>query len=109
MIGGYLANIGQNLKFKPTVLLRYAINAPISAEITGQFIIKDKLWIGGMYRLNESAGAILGLQVSKQIRLGYAYDYSLSKLSGYDGGTHEIMVNYIFSYKNKVIIDPIYF
>jgi len=108
-IAGYIANMGKSLKFKPTVLVRYTQNAPVSAEITGQLIIKDRIWIGGMYRLKESVGGLLGIQITKQLRLGYAYDYGIGELSAYGKGAHEIMLNYNFMFKNKEYASPIYF
>ncbi len=108
-IAGYIANMSKSLKFKPTVLVRYTQNAPVSAEITSQLIIKDKIWVGGMYRFEEAVGGLLGIQITKQIRFGYAYDYEIGKLSAYGGGTHEIMLNYNFMFKNKDYASPIYF
>ena len=68
-------------------------------------------WIGGSYRINQSAaafGAITDFQVSKQLRLGYAYEYPISEIRTYSNGTHEILLMYEL-FKSKRIKSPRFF
>jgi type IX secretion system PorP/SprF family membrane protein len=109
LIGGYLLNVGDMMKLRPTAMLRYVDNSPIAAEVTMSLIYNDFLWFGIMYRHSGSAGALVAVQINPEIRVGYAYDYSLNSLKGHQGGSHEIMLNYDFNYNPIKLLSPRYF
>ncbi|HEY0896928.1 MAG TPA: type IX secretion system membrane protein PorP/SprF, partial [Sphingobacteriaceae bacterium] len=48
-------------------------------------------------------------QVSPQIRIGYAFDRSITKLINYNSGSHEIMLRYEFGFEKDRILAPRYF
>ncbi len=109
--GGYVFDLSENTKLKPTVLLKATNGAPLSFDLSAHFLFYEKLWLGGGYRFNESAGAIGGLadfQISKQLRIGYAYEYPISDLRPYTSGTHEILLMFEV-FKSKRIKSPRYF
>jgi type IX secretion system PorP/SprF family membrane protein len=106
---GCVIDLNDNFKLRPTAMLRYTKESPISAEVTGSVIIKDLFWVGLLYRVGDAAGALLSLQVNKQLRIGYSYDYSLNVLRGHQYGSHEIMVSYDFNNYPKKYASPRYF
>ncbi|MCZ4244733.1 type IX secretion system membrane protein PorP/SprF [Pedobacter punctiformis] len=46
---------------------------------------------------------------NSNLRIGYAYDFSIGALQGYSGGTHEISVGYFFNRKSLRMGTPRYF
>ena len=109
--GGYVFDISQNTKLKPAFLIKATNGAPISYDLTANFLFYEKLWLGGGYRLNErtsSLGGIVDFQVSKQFRIGYAYEQEFSELRHYTGGTHEIIIMFEV-FKEKRVKSPRYF
>lgn len=109
--GGYVFKLSENTMFKPAVLLKATNGAPLSFDATANFLFHDKFWIGAGYRVNERAGAIGGIadfQVSKQLRIGYAYEYPISDLRPYTSGTHEVLLMFEV-FKSKRIKSPRYF
>ncbi|MBN2776984.1 MAG: type IX secretion system membrane protein PorP/SprF [Bacteroidales bacterium] len=108
-IAGYVMDINDDFKLRPTATLRYTKNSPLSAEVTGTVILKDLLWVGLLYRVGDAAGALLCLQVNRQVRVGYSYDYSLNVLRGHQSGSHEIMLSYDFNNFPKKFASPRYF
>ena len=109
--GGYVFDLGENTKLKPAMLLKATNGAPLSFDLTANFLFYEKFWVGASYRVNELAQAIGGLadfQVSKQLRVGYAYEYPLSELSAYTSGTHEVLLMFEI-FKSKRIKSPRYF
>ena len=109
MTGGYVFTMNEDFKLKPSIMLKAAQGSPIQPELNAQGIYRDMLWLGLAYRLNDAAVAMLGYQINPQFRIGYSYDYTLTKLSRYNSGSHELMLNYIFKYKNKNFTSPRYF
>ncbi|MGB0423082.1 MAG: type IX secretion system membrane protein PorP/SprF, partial [Flavobacteriales bacterium] len=97
------------LKFKPTFQTKYVAGAPVSMDVTANFLVDDWLWLGGMYRFGDAFALIASFQVTDQLRAGYSYDYTLSELSGYNSGSHELMLSYDFVYNRAKTLSPRYF
>lgn len=109
--GGYVFELGGTTKFKPAFLVKATNGAPISLDLTANFLFNEKFWIGGSYRINEGTSALGGIadfQVSKQLRIGYAYEYPFSDLRPYTSGTHEVLLMFEI-FKSKRIKSPRYF
>tara|TARA_R110002049_G_scaffold1498_5_gene11642 strand:- start:4946 stop:5881 length:936 start_codon:yes stop_codon:yes gene_type:complete len=109
--GGYVFDLSNTTKFKPAMLMKATNGAPLSFDITANFLFNDVFWLGGSYRINESAaalGAIADFQISKQLRIGYAYEYPLSELRAYTSGTHEILLMFEI-FQSKRIKSPRFF
>lgn len=109
--GGYVFDLSENTKLKPSVLLKATNGAPLSFDISANFLFNETFWVGAGYRINESAAAIGGIadfQVSKQLRIGYAYEYPISDIRPYTSGTHEVLLMFEV-FKSKRIKSPRYF
>ncbi|WP_298902731.1 type IX secretion system membrane protein PorP/SprF [uncultured Psychroserpens sp.] len=109
--GGYVFDLSENTKFKPATLLKATNGAPLSFDLTANFLFYEKFWVGAGYRINERAAAIGGIadfQISKQLRIGYAYEYPISDLRPYTSGTHEVLLMFEI-FKSKRIKSPRYF
>jgi type IX secretion system PorP/SprF family membrane protein len=108
-MGGYVFDVNRILKFKPYFMLRVTPNAPISADVTAQFVLVEKLWVGATYRIGNAFGLMLQVQVTQQLKIGYAYDLTTNELGAYNSGTHEILINYDFSFGRGRVRSPRYF
>lgn len=99
--GGVVMPISQDLMFKPTFLAKASFGAPIEAELTGNFLIRDQFWIGAMFRTRAGYGVIAQWIIDKKLRIGYAMDFSINKFRSYHNATHEIMISYEIGLKRK--------
>jgi len=109
--GGYVFELSESTKFKPSFLLKATNGAPLSFDLTANFLFNEVFWIGGGYRVDERTSAIGGIadfQISKQLRIGYAYEYPISDLRPYTSGTHEVLLMFEI-FKSKRIKSPRYF
>ncbi|WP_338035227.1 PorP/SprF family type IX secretion system membrane protein [Lacinutrix himadriensis] len=109
--GGYVFTLSENTKFKPAALIKATNGAPLSYDLTANFLFHEKLWLGASYRINNytsAFGAIADFQISKEIRIGYTYEYPLSDINQYTGGTHEVLLMFEV-FKVKRIKSPRYF
>lgn len=126
LTAGYLIEVNDFLKFKPSFLLKEDTKGPTNLDINNFFLLGEKVWIGASYRTavniwkkNNTVGsvkasdAVIGLlevYAGKGFRLGYAYDHSVSSLQGFDHGSHEISLGYAFGRKKDYkILSPRYF
>jgi type IX secretion system PorP/SprF family membrane protein len=110
-IAGYVFDLNKsgNIKMRPTALVKYTKGSPLSYDTTLSFLFNEKFWIGGAYRFDDSVGALVDFQISKQLKLGYAYDYPISKIKPFTSGSHEIMIMFDFKFDNSKYKSPRYF
>lgn len=110
IIGGYILPINESIIFKPTVLFKAVEGSPLSTDLTAQFLMKNKLWLGVMYRIGDALGLFVDVKVTEQLTIGYGYDYSLNGLTGFNKGTHEFVLSYDFyKFHGSKVKSPRYF
>lgn len=94
LIGGYVFNLSDGLKFKPAFLLNYLEGLPLNANISTNFLISDVVTLGASYRFDNAVSGMAGIQISNSTFLGYSYDYSTNGFSGYNDGSHEVILKF---------------
>ncbi len=109
LMGGYVFDLSPNLKFKPAFLVKAVSGAPLSADVSANFMIAEKFVIGGAYRTDDSVSILAGFQISKSFYIGYAFDYTVSELNKYNDGSHEIILRYQFIKSQDKIKSPRFF
>ncbi|PKB18739.1 type IX secretion system membrane protein PorP/SprF [Flavobacterium sp. 5] len=108
-IGGYVFDLNVNLKIKPAFLVKAVTGAPISADLSANFMLYEKFVLGASYRFDDSVSALVGFQVSNNFYAGYSYDYTVSELNKYNDGSHEIVLRYQFLKSENKIKSPRFF
>lgn len=106
---GYVFELSQNVKLKPSVLVKSAFDAPVSWDANLNALFFEKFEIGASYRLEDSFSGIVGFQVSPSIRVGYAYDAIQSNLNVATGASHEVILNFDLRFAKKSLRSPRYF
>lgn len=100
-MGGYVLDIADNVKFKPTVLARWSQNTPTVIDFSANALFYERVWVGATYRMQNSYGLLFQIYVNRGVKLGYAYDLTSFRPSQYNAGTHEFMLSYDFPVKRK--------
>ena len=103
VMAGYVFKLNKNIKMAPSLLVKYVNNAPLDFDINGSLIFFDRFWAGISYRLNDSVDGLLQYQLNNQLRLGLAYDYTLTELQRVNNGSFEIMLEYVFQFDKEQI------
>jgi type IX secretion system PorP/SprF family membrane protein len=109
LIGGYVFDIGSNLKFKPAFLAKVVQGAPLQLDLTGNFLINEKFILGAAWRWDAAVSALAGFQVNKSLLIGYGYDRETTKLANFNSGSHEIFLRYELFKKPERIVSPRFF
>jgi type IX secretion system PorP/SprF family membrane protein len=107
--GGYVFDINPDLKFKPSTMIKSALNAPVSVDLSANFLFNDKFEVGGTFRIQDSFGAMVNYAVTPNLRVGYAYDHIVSDLNITTPSSHEIMILFNLNFPTKVSQSPRYF
>lgn len=118
LTSGIVIPLTDDLDFRPSILLKYVNAAPAVGEITASFILFQKLFIGGGYRVNKRINmtgtdnmlvGIIEVEITNFLRLGYSYDYYLNRTGSYNSGTHEFMLGFDISGIKTKMSSPRFF
>jgi type IX secretion system PorP/SprF family membrane protein len=107
--GGLVFNISDNVKFKPTFMTKAVVGSPFQYDISANFLLAEKFWIGGMYRSGDAYGAIVQWIINNRFRIGYAADFTFTDLKSYNQGVHEVMISYEIAFMKRKFVSPRYF
>lgn len=109
LASGIILDIGQLVKIRPAVLVKAVVNAPVEFDFNMAALFVNTLWLGAGFRSGDALNFLSAIQINNQLRVGYSFDYTFTKLSSYAGGTHEFSVNYLFAFNGRKISSPRYF
>jgi len=94
LIGGYVFDLSESLKFKPAFLVKGVSGAPIIADVSANFLLREKVTLGVAWRWDDSVSALMGFQINNKLNIGYSYDLTTTRLGNHTSGTHEVMLKY---------------
>ena len=126
---------GPSLIFKPSILIKSVglfgafssgsnvntVGAPNEFDLDISFLFYNTLWVGASFRSafeadvfggdssTDSADIWMSVYLGNGLRVGAAYDYSLTKLQNFAKGSFEIMLGYDFNFDVKRVNTPRYF
>ena len=91
---GGVYEINNSLMFRPSFLLKYVKNMPINYDLNASFLFNKTLWIGATYRSSKNLVFITEYNISDVFRMGYSFDFDLSKIRVQTSGSHEIFLGF---------------
>jgi len=124
LTSGYVFDLGQHVKIKPSFLVKEDFKGPTNVDLNAFVLFADRLWLGTSYRtgvnllnkpginrevdLQSAWAGIAEIYLTPKIKLGYAYDFTLSGLNDY--ASHEISIGYYFLKKEETfMLSPRFF
>ena len=81
---------------------------PINYDLNASVLFNKTLWLGFSYRSSKNLVLITEYNISDFIRIGYSYDFDLSKLRRYNTGTHEVFIGCDLNIKKNKSLSPRY-
>lgn len=103
LIGGYVFNLSDNTKLKPTFFVKGVTGAPVIADLSLNALFNDTFTLGLAYRWDDSVSGLVGFQLNPGLFLGYAYDATTTGLNNFNSGTHEIMLRFELQQIGKIL------
>ncbi len=92
LTAGYVFQVNDKVKLKPAFMSKFVKGAPITLDVTANVLYNEKFEFGAAYRIDDSVSALFNINVTPTLRVGYAYDYTLTNFGQFNSGTHEIML-----------------
>lgn len=126
---GAMLQLNDELALKPSFLLKDPQTGISTADINCFLLMNSKIWLGASYRMgvpffsrgggvqaSSSSNAALimtEIYLTERLRIGYAYDYPLSRSMDFKSGSHEISIGYYLPVQRNVskgsMVTPRYF
>jgi type IX secretion system PorP/SprF family membrane protein len=126
LTAGALYRLNDEVQFKPSFLMKHTKGSPTSIDLNGMFLLNNRVWVGGAFRTNvrmfgdqlqerselNKRTALVGLFeifLSRNLRLGYAYDHNMNALNNLRASSHEFSLGYYLQKKSTVMKNPRWF
>ena len=109
LTGGYVFQLTDNLKMKPSFMLKSAFDVSPSVDGSLNFLFFERFEIGATYRIDDSFGGMVNYAITPSLKIGYAYDHIVSDLNVTTPASHEIMLLFDLNFPKKVSRSPRYF
>ncbi|MDP3314335.1 type IX secretion system membrane protein PorP/SprF [Lutibacter sp.] len=109
LTSGYVFDISDDLKLKPSTMLKAVSGAPLSIDLSANALFYNFFELGLAWRVDDSISGMMNFLVSPNLRVGYAYDYTLSNLGDYNTGSHEVFMLYDIDLSKRNLKSPRFF
>ncbi len=93
-MGGYNIKLNRDMTLQPSFLVRYVDQLPLSADLSVNLQWNESLTTGLAYRLNAAYSLLVGFNVSRQLHVGYAFDWDQNPIYKVNYGSHEFFIRY---------------
>jgi type IX secretion system PorP/SprF family membrane protein len=100
--------ISDNLIIKASLLTRFA-RAGVNLDINGSILFKNKILFGISLRSTGSLVVMTELNLTKNLRMGIAYDLDGSKIAQSSSGSFEVFIGYDVGLFKSKVVSPRYF
>jgi len=118
LTSGFVVPVSETIDFRPSLLAKYVNAAPAVGEVDGTFIFYQRLFLGAGYRAGKRINmpgadnmliGIVEFEITRNLRIGYSYDYYLNQTGSYNSGTHEFMLGWDISSNRTKLSSPRFF
>jgi type IX secretion system PorP/SprF family membrane protein len=125
LTSGAMLPLSDFIDLKPSVMIKEDFKGPTNLDLTAFLAFNRIVWLGASYRTGvpvwnkaglqnnlenpDAIAAIAELYINDHFRIGYSFDFTLTKLANYQSGTHEISLSISFPGKKPRIVSPRYF
>lgn len=106
---GGVMRISDGVELKPSVLLKMVANTPAQLDLNLHALFQQKIWLGVGWRIGDAVVSMLEYQLTSELRIGYAHDFTLSDIGTYSNGSNELLIGFDFGQGALAKRSPRYF
>lgn len=111
----YFANIGYKIDIGPetsdwflvpSVLFKSVKPASGHVDFNIRAQKAENFWFGASFRQDDSFSGLVGISAMQDFAITYSYDFIISDIGPYSGGSHELTMTFKFKKKQRKVICP---
>lgn len=106
LTAGYVFDLNDDIKFKPSTLVKSEFSSAISFDVNANFLFYEKFEVGASYRYEDAISGLASVRATDWMQVGVAYDATTSHLNE---PSYEAFVIFDIFFKKKTYISPRYF
>ena len=106
---GVVIKASDGVMLKPSFLAKYVGGTPISWDLNFHALFQERIWVGAGWRSGDAIVSMMEIQVTPELRIGYAHDFTLSDIRNYSTGSNEILIGFDFGQGISAKRSPRYF
>lgn len=95
LTAGYRFLLHEDVNALPSVMVKQVAPNKPQVDVNLKLQYRDFLWLGGGVRVGEGYHGMIGMNLANSVNLGYAYDFTQTKLATASRGTHELIVGFL--------------
>jgi type IX secretion system PorP/SprF family membrane protein len=104
---GYNINPYSEVRFIPSVMLKYIPGTPVQADLNVKAQFTNSLFLGASYRSGYGFAGMTGFAINNKLLISYSYDYTNTLLNQVSNGSHEIMIGFRLSKSDYSVPCPV--
>ncbi|WP_010181160.1 PorP/SprF family type IX secretion system membrane protein [Aquimarina agarilytica] len=109
LIAGYVMDLNDNIKFKPSLLTKLVFGAPLQVDVSANFLFNEKFTAGLAYRWSAAVSGLVAFQVSNSMLIGFSYDRDTTELQEKNDGSFELFLRFELFKKYNRLVTPRFF
>jgi len=106
---GVVVKVSDGVMMKPSFLVKMVESAPPSFDFNLHALFQERIWLGAGWRSGDAIVSMMEIQVTPELRIGYAHDFTLSDIRNYSTGSNEILIGFDFGQGISAKRSPRYF
>lgn len=96
LTGGYnFITANPLIEIEPSLML-FSDARVVQLTLSSIVTYNKKVWGGVSYRAGDAIIGMAGVELYNGVRIGYAYDFSMTDIRRNTSGSHEFLINYCF-------------
>jgi type IX secretion system PorP/SprF family membrane protein len=106
---GIVMKVSDGVMLKPSFLVKAVNAAPAQLDLNIHAFFQEKIWVGAGWRTGDGIVGMMEIQVTPELRIGYARDFTLSEIRDYSTGSNELLIGFDFGQGITAKRSPRYF
>jgi len=92
LFAGHKFHVNNNIMIEPSAAILKTGDDPVSADLFTKIYIKRLNWIALSYGTTGKMNFLAGIHLIQMLHIGYSYEFTISKISNYNYGTHNLFL-----------------
>lgn len=100
--GMYQLDISKDFIVEPHFMIQTIGNAPRSFNFGSRIIYDKRYWINIAYRFADAVNFGFGMNIARNFRFGYTYDFGVGSFQSITNNVHELQIGYVIGSNRKI-------